>query len=65
MDANVIGGTHHDAEITRMADGRTIGLLSGDWSAEELTQAGCIATYRDPADLLAHSDGLPSAGSPT
>jgi len=25
--------------------------------AEELQQAGCIAIYRDPTDLLAHYDG--------
>jgi phosphoglycolate phosphatase-like HAD superfamily hydrolase len=48
-----------------MAGVRTIGLLSGGWSAEELKQARCIATYRDPADLLAHYDGLPLAGSQT
>jgi hypothetical protein len=45
-----------------MASVRTIWLLNGGWSAEELKQGGCIATYRDPADLLAHYDGLPLAG---
>ena len=48
-----------------MASVRTIGLLSGGWSAEELKQASCIATYRDPAGLLAHDDGLPLTGPQT
>lgn len=64
-DAIVIGDTPYDAEAARKAGVRTIGLLSGGWSAEELTQAGCIATYRDPADLLAHYEGSPLAGSQT
>ena len=48
-----------------MAGVRTIGLLSGGWSVEELKQASCIATYRGPAGLLAHYDGLALAGSQT
>lgn len=64
-DAIVIGDTPYDAEAAIKAGVRTIGLLSGGWSAEELKQAGCIATYRDPADLLAHYDGSPLTGSQT
>ncbi|POR43102.1 HAD family hydrolase [Methylobacterium sp. V23] len=52
-DAVVVGDTPYDAEAASKAGIRTIGLLSGGWTAEELKQAGCIATYRDPADLLA------------
>jgi hypothetical protein len=48
-----------------MAGARAGGLLSCGWSAEELKQATCIATYQDPADLPAHYDGLPLAGSET
>jgi hypothetical protein len=29
-----------------------IGLLCGDWTVNQLQQAGCIAVYRDPAELL-------------
>ena len=61
-DAVVVGDTPYDAEAASRAGMRTIGLLSGGWSAEELRQAGCIATYSDPADLLAQYDGSPLAG---
>jgi len=38
---------------------RTIGLLCGGWSEGELKEAGCIAVYKDPADLLArYADSL-------
>jgi phosphoglycolate phosphatase-like HAD superfamily hydrolase len=30
-----------------------IGLLSGGFSRQDLEASGCIAVYRDPADLLA------------
>ncbi|WP_336492794.1 HAD family hydrolase [Methylobacterium nigriterrae] len=60
-DAIAIGDTPYDAEAASKAGVRTIGLLSGGWTAEELTQAGCIATYRDPADLLAQYEGSPLA----
>jgi hypothetical protein len=33
---------------------RTIGVLCGGGNREELHQAGCIAIYKDPADLLDH-----------
>lgn len=62
-DAVVVGDTPYDAEAARKAGVRTIGVLSGGWSAAELMQAGCIATYRDPADLLAHYDSSPLARS--
>lgn len=58
-DAIVIGDTPYDAEAASKAGVRTIGLLSGGWSPEELKEAGCIATYRDPADLLAQYDSSP------
>lgn len=62
-DAIVVGDTPYDAEAASKAGMHTIGLLSGGWSADELRQAGCIATYKDPADLLAHYDSSPLAGS--
>ena len=55
----MIGDTPYDAEAASKAGVRTIGLLSGGWSPEELKEAGCIATYRDPADLLAQYDSSP------
>ena len=59
--AIVIGDTPYDAEAAGKAGLRTIGLLCGGWSAEDLKRAGCIATYKDPADLLAQYDTSPLA----
>ncbi len=64
-DAIVIGDTPYDAEAASKAGIRTIGLLSGGWTAEDLTRAGCIATYRDPAELLAEYETSPLAGPRT
>ena len=65
QDAVVIGDTPYDAEAAHKAGIRTIGLLSGGWTAEELTKAGCIATYQDPADLLTRYDSSPLIGPRT
>jgi phosphoglycolate phosphatase-like HAD superfamily hydrolase len=54
-DAIVIGDTPYDAIAAKRAGVvATIGLLSGGFSRPELEASGCIAVYRDPADLLAH-----------
>ena len=60
-DAVVVGDTPYDAEAAGKAGLRTIGMLCGGWSEAELRDAGCIATYRDPADLLARFDQSPLA----
>ena len=62
--AIVVGDTPYDAEAAGKAGLRTIGLLCGGWSAEDLKRAGCIATYKDPADLLAQYDTSPLAARP-
>ena len=43
----------YDAEAALKAKLRTIGMLCGGFSEEELRAAGCFAIYRDPSDLLA------------
>ena len=48
-----IGDTPYDAEAAAKAGMRTIGLLCGGWSPEDLKRSGCIAVYKDPAELLA------------
>lgn len=48
----VVGDTPYDAEAAARLNLRTIGVLCGGWSATRLEQAGCIAVYRDPAELL-------------
>jgi len=55
----VVGDTPYDAEAAAKANLRTIGLLCGGWEERELRRAGCIAIYRDPADLLAHYEESP------
>jgi phosphoglycolate phosphatase-like HAD superfamily hydrolase len=58
----VVGDTPYDAEAAAKAGLKTVGFLCGGWSEAELRQAGCIAVYRDPADLLARYDGSPFEG---
>lgn len=60
-DVLVVGDTPYDAEAASKAGMRTVGLLCGGWPEEKLRQAGCVAVYRDPADLLAQYDGSPLA----
>ncbi|MGD1920522.1 MAG: HAD family hydrolase [Pleurocapsa sp.] len=48
----VIGDSPYDAIAAGKAALRTIGVLGGGFERETLTQAGCVAIYRDPADLL-------------
>ena len=51
-NAIVIGDTPYDAQAASKANLKTIGLLCGGWTEEELRGAGCVAIYRDPEDLL-------------
>ena len=48
----VIGDTHFDGEAARKAEIPFIGVLCGGSSERQLTDAGAIAIYKDPADLL-------------
>ena len=57
----VVGDTPYDAEAAGKAGLRTVGLLCGGWPEEALRQAGCVATYHDPADLLAQYNRSPLA----
>jgi HAD superfamily hydrolase (TIGR01549 family) len=47
-----IGDTRYDAEAAGKIGARTIGVLCGAGNRDELCKAGCIAIYKDPADLL-------------
>lgn len=58
-DVIVVGDTSYDAEAATKAGLRMIGLTCGGWSEEELRKVGCVAVYRDPADLLANYDASP------
>jgi HAD superfamily hydrolase (TIGR01509 family) len=57
--AIAVGDTPYDAEAAAKAGIRTIGMLCGGFPAAELEAAGCIALYRDPADLLERYDESP------
>ena len=58
-DAVVVGDTPYDAEAAQKAGVRTIGLLCGGWTEEKLRNAGCVAVFKDPADLLARYQQSP------
>ena len=60
-EAVTVGDTLYDAEAARKAGIRGVGLLCGGFPEEDLRAAGCIAIYRDPADLLANYDKSPLA----
>jgi HAD superfamily hydrolase (TIGR01509 family) len=56
--AITVGDTKFDVAAARKAGLRTIALICGGTSESILREAGAIAVYRDPADLLAHYDEL-------
>jgi HAD superfamily hydrolase (TIGR01509 family) len=58
-EAVVIGDTPYDAEAARNAQMKSIGVLSGGFPEQALRDAGCIAIYRGPEDLLQHYDSSP------
>ena len=61
-DAVVVGDTPYDAEAARKAGIRAVGVLCGGFLEEDLRAAGCVAIYRNPADLLRHYERSPLAG---
>lgn len=62
-DAIFVGDAVWDVEASAKAGLTCIGLESGGTSAAELRDAGAVAVYRDPADLLAAFDESPLASS--
>jgi HAD superfamily hydrolase (TIGR01509 family) len=60
-DIFVVGDTPYDAEAAAKAGIKAIGLLCGGFPEARLREAGCIAIYRSPADLLAKYDQSPLA----
>ena len=51
-EAIVVGDSPYDAIAAKKIDLTTIGLLGGGFSEDTLKDAGCVAIYKDPADLL-------------
>lgn len=58
----VVGDTPYDAEAAGKAGLKTVGVLCGGFPEDVLRRAGCVAIFRDPADLLARYDQSPLAG---
>lgn len=54
--AVMVGDAVWDVEAAERAGLPTIGLLTGGYSRQELLDAGAVAVYDDPADLLEHLD---------
>ena len=57
--AIMIGDTPYDVTAARGAGVACIAVLCGGFPERELREAGCIAVYRDPADLLDHYSTSP------
>lgn len=60
-EAIAVGDSPYDAQAANKIHLRTIGVLCGGFSEVGLREAGCIAIYRDPADLLANYEESPLA----
>ena len=61
-EAVVVGDTPYDAEAAGKLGLKTVGVLCGGFPEAELRAAGCVAIYRDPADLLARYAESPLSG---
>lgn len=55
----VVGDSPYDAQAASKLSLPTVGVLSGGFSEAVLKEAGCIAIYRHPADLLANYENSP------
>ncbi|MGI4977286.1 MAG: HAD family hydrolase [Janthinobacterium lividum] len=60
-DAIVVGDTPYDAEAAAKAGLRSVGVLCGGFPEAGLREAGCIAIFADPAQLLAQYADSPLA----
>ena len=57
----VVGDTPYDAEAAAKAGLRTVGVLCGGFSEDSLREAGCIAIYNGPTELLSQYETSPLA----
>jgi HAD superfamily hydrolase (TIGR01509 family) len=61
--AVVVGDSPYDAEAGARAGLPVVGVLCGGFPEAALSQAGCVAIYRDPADLLDGYERSPLAAA--
>jgi HAD superfamily hydrolase (TIGR01509 family) len=57
----VVGDSPHDAEAAKRAGLRTVGVRCGGFPEQALREAGCIAIYDGPVDLLQNYEKSPLA----
>ncbi len=57
----MIGDSPYDAEAAKRAGIATVGVRCGGFPEASLRQAGCVAIYQDPEDLLRNYDSSPLA----
>jgi HAD superfamily hydrolase (TIGR01509 family) len=62
QEAVVVGDTPYDAEAARAAGLVAVGVLCGGFPEEALRDAGCVAIFRGPSDLLERYDQSPLTG---
>lgn len=62
-EAIAVGDTPYDAIAAGKANLKTVGFLSGGFPEQSLRDAGCVAIYKDPADLLARYEESPIANA--
>lgn len=60
-EALAVGDSPFDAQAAGRIGIRTVGVLCGRFPEEQLRDAGCIALFGDPADLLTRFDQSPLA----
>ncbi len=63
-DVIVVGDSPHDAEAAGRAGVRAIGVLCGGFAEKSLRDAGCIAIFAGPEDLLNQYDSSPLGRHP-
>lgn len=62
-DAIAVGDTPYDAQAAGKINLKTVGVLCGGFPEAELHAAGCVAIYKDPADILARYEQTPLSRS--
>jgi len=58
-EALMVGDTPYDAEAAEAAGVAAVGVLTGEFSRRALTDAGCVAVYEGPAEMLEKTRALP------
>jgi len=61
----VVGDSPHDAEAAKRAGLKTVGVRCGGFPEQDLRNAGCIAIYDGPEDLLRRYSETPLAKEPS